>query len=143
MYKITNRTFPKLPAEEIEQKELVRILRRNDIFFFAANNENNQSFANRGHAIKLEAKAKAMGKLRGTSDLCIFGLEYIIFIELKKQRPILKSGKRGAAKSKPSEEQLEFIEKSNQYDYCKSFVAYGCDEALAILKQFKFKKDIK
>lgn len=135
MYKIRNKTFPKLPTEEMEQKELVQWLKKCGFFFFATNNENNQSFANRKHALVLEQKAKAMGKLKGTADLCIFGNNKIFFVELKRQRPILKSGKLGTPKNKPTTEQENFILNANRYDYCCSFVAYGCDEAIRLLQE--------
>lgn len=135
MYKIRNKTFPKLPTEEMEQKELVQWLKKVGFFFFATNNENNQSFANRKHAMLLEQKARAMGKLKGTLDLCVFGNKRVFFIELKRQRPILKSGNLGTPKNKPTAEQENFILNTNRYDYCFSFVAYGCDEAIEILKK--------
>jgi hypothetical protein len=134
MYKILNKTFPKLPTEDIEQKELVAFLKRCGLFVFAVKNENTQSFANRRNAIVIEQKAKQMGKLAGTPDLCVFGIDNIYFFELKRQKPLLKSGKLGSPTNKASKEQLEFIDRSNKYDYCQSYVCYGCDEVIKILK---------
>ena len=137
MYKILNKTFPSLPKEDTEQKELVQYLKKNGYFFFAINNENNQSFSNRKHAIIIETKARAMGKLKGVPDLCIFLKDTILFIELKRQRPILKSGKLGTPTNKPNKEQLDFIDKSSDYSYCHAVVAYGCDEAIEVIKKLK------
>ena len=47
MYKILNKTYTKLPTEDMEQEELVKWLIKNNYFFFATKNENNQSFNNK------------------------------------------------------------------------------------------------
>ena len=133
MYKIRNQTFSKIPSEHEEQKALVRYLKSKSIFFFAITNENNTFKQNRKYAMIAEQKAKTQGKLKGTPDLCIFLKDKILFMELKVQRPLLKSGKLGTPRNKPTFEQLDFIEKSNKYKYCESYVAYGCDEAIEIL----------
>ena len=113
MYKILNKTYSKLPTEDTEQEELVKWLIKNNSFFFATKNENNQSFNNRLVAIKIEAKAKARGKIKGTPDLCIFTDNTIVFMELKRQKPILKSGKLGKATNDATKEQLEFLKNHN------------------------------
>ena len=41
MYKILNKTYTKLPTEDMEQEELVKWLNKNNYFFFATKNENN------------------------------------------------------------------------------------------------------
>ena len=133
MYKILNKTFSKIPSEDTEQEELVKWLRKNNYFFFATKNENTQSFSNKLAAIKIEQKAKARGKLKGTPDLCIFTEDKIVFIELKRQRPILKSGKLGKPTNDATVEQLDFISKVNGYKYAYGFVAFGCDETIKIL----------
>lgn len=137
MYKIQNQTFTKIPSEEIEQQTLIRYLKKNNYFFFANVNENKQSFTNKLIATKIEAKSKSMGKIKGVSDICVFTENTIVFIELKKQRPILKSGKLGTPTNKATEEQMQFIAKVNNYKYAYGFVAYGCDEAVEILKGIK------
>ena len=134
MYKILNKTYTKLPTEDMEQEELVKWLIKNNYFFFATKNENNQSFNNRLVAIKIEAKAKARGKIKGTPDLCIFTDNTIVFMELKRQKPILKSGKLGKATNDATKEQLEFLAKVNDYQYAYGCCAFGCDAAVRILK---------
>lgn len=137
MYKILNKTYSKLPIEQVEQQELILWLKKNKYFFFSANNENSHSFSNRQAAIKIEQKAKSMGKLKGVSDLCIFTNEVILFIELKRQKPILKNGNLGKSTNDASKEQLDFIEKVSNYSYAKGYVAYGCDEAIKIISNYK------
>ena len=135
MYKIQNKTYTKIPSEEEEQKALIKYLKRNNYFFFANVNENKQSFTNKLLATKIEAKSKSMGKVKGVSDLCVFTENTIIFIELKKQRPVLKSGKLGKPTNDATDEQIEFIAKVNGFKYAYGFVAFGCDEAIKVLSK--------
>ena len=137
MYKILNKTYTNLPTEADEQKELVKWLTKNKYFFFATNNENNTFKQDRKYAMIAEQKAKANGKLKGVSDLTIFTTNTIIFLELKRQRPVLKSGKLGTPTNKPSKEQNEFIAKVNEFTYAYGCVAFGCDESIKILKGFE------
>lgn len=141
MYKILNKTYTKLPIEEEEQKELIIYLRKRykNSLVYSNNNENKHSFRDRFIALKVEAKLKAMGKLKGIPDVTAFLDDYIFFIELKRQRPILKNGNKGTPTNKPTKEQLNFIEKSNTFKYCKSFIAYGCDEAIEIIQNLQKK----
>jgi hypothetical protein len=135
MYKIQNQTFTRIPSEEEEQKALIKWLKKNNYFFFANVNENKQSFTNKFLATKIEAKSKSMGKVKGVSDLCVFTENTIVFIELKKQRPVLKNGSLGVPMSKPTDEQIEFIAKVNGFKYAYGFVAFGCDEAIRTLSK--------
>ena len=135
MYKIRNKTYSNIPLEADEQKELVRWLNSKSIFHYATTNENNTFKQNRKYAIIAEQKAKAQGKKKGVSDLTIFLNDRILFIELKRQRPILKNGNLGVAENKPSKEQTEFINSVNSYSYVYADVAYGCDEAIKIIEE--------
>ena len=139
MYKIQNQTFSKLPTEEEEQKALIRYLKKNNYFFFANVNENKQSFTNKFLATKIEAKSKSMGKVKGVSDLCVFLENTIVFIELKKQRPVLKSGKLGKPTNDATAEQMEFIAKVNGFKYAYGVVVFGCDDCIKILTNTNFK----
>jgi len=130
MYKILNTNYTNIPKEDEEQKALVNYLRKNGYFVFATNNENNTYQQNRKYAMIAEVKAKANGKVKGVSDLCVFTDDRIVFIELKRQRPILKSEKLGTPKNKPTKEQLDFIDEISLYNYATGSVAYGCDEAI-------------
>ena len=133
MYKIRNKTYLLLPKEDEEQKELVKYLKEKNYFFYATNNENNTFKQNRKYSMIAEQKAKANGKLKGVSDMTIFTSDTIVFLELKRQRPILKSGKLGTPVNKPSEEQSNFIANVNEFHYAYGCVAYGCDDAIRIL----------
>lgn len=135
MYKIRKTSYTNIPLEAEEQKELVRWLNSKCIFFYATTNENNTFKQNRKYAMIAEQKAKAQGKKKGVSDLTIFLKDKIVFLELKRQRPLLKNGKLGVAKNKPSEEQIEFLESVNSYGYAVGVVAYGCDESIKIIEE--------
>ena len=112
------------PLEEDEQKVLVQYLRLKKIFHFAPMNENKHSFSNRGLAMKLEAKAKSMGKVSGTPDLIVMLDNKMLFIELKRVK--------GSTTSKA---QKEFINKANQYPYAIAKVCKGAKEAIAFIEE--------
>lgn len=76
----------------------------------------------------LANKSKLMGKKAGVSDLVVFTKKNILFIEMKRQRKILKNGNK-SKEVLTSEAQRDFLAMVYQYDYAKSFVAYGWLEA--------------
>lgn len=59
----------------------------------------------------------------------------LLFLELKRQKKILKSWKIGASPSIVSEEQKVWVEKLNNIDNVWAFIAYGCDEAIKIIEE--------
>ena len=126
----------KIQSEETEQKKLVQYLRAKNIFHFAPLNENNQSFMNRNTAIRIEAKAKAMGKMNGVSDIIVMLKGSILFIELKRAKKRLRNGKLSTSNTKVSEAQKSFISTINDnfgnYAYAK--VCYGADEAISVIE---------
>jgi len=115
------------PLEEVEQQKLVQWLRLKKIFHFAPMNENKQSFSNRKAAFKIEAKSKSMGKINGVSDLIVMLPNKILFIELKRARKRLKSGKLSSTLSKVSNEQKSFLNAINECfnKYAYAVVCYG------------------
>ena len=124
-----------LPTEEQEQQKLVQWLRLKKIFHFAPMNENKHSFGNRTLAIRLEAKAKSMGKIKGTSDLIVMLSGKILFIELKRAKKVLKSGKLSVSHTNTSVEQLKFLQTiTESFDYADGFVCYGCDSAIEYIE---------
>ncbi len=124
-----------LPTEEQEQQKLVQWLRLKKIFHFAVGNENKHSFSNKLLAIRLEAKAKSMGKIKGTSDLIVMLPNKILFIELKRARKVLKSGKLSVSHTNTSVEQLKFLQTiTENFDYADGFVCYGAKEAIEVIE---------
>ena len=123
--------------EELEQKEFIKWLDTNKLFYFAVVNENKQSSTNKNMALRIAAKSKSMGKKSGVSDLVVFTQDKILFIEMKRQRKKLKSGKLSSEKLS-SDEQDKFIENVSKYDYADGRVCYGAVEAIEFVKMFKY-----
>ena len=125
-----------IPTEAQEQQKLVKWLRLKKIFHFAPINENQGSFTNRKVAMIQEAKAKSMGKIKGTSDLVVMLPNKILFIELKRAKRKLKSGKYSTSHTKTSPEQLEFLQTVvDDFDYADAFVCYGFEEAREFIEK--------
>ena len=124
----------KLPTEHEEQKKLIQWLRIKKIFHFANTNENNTFKQDRKYAMIAEAKAKAAGKLKGVADLTVFLPNKILFIELKRSRKTLKSGKLSVSHTNTSPEQLKFLETVNTFVYAVGMVCYGYIEAKTFIE---------
>ena len=119
--------------EQIEQKKFVKWLKLKKIFHFSVKNESGTSFDGKGKMIG--SNDKSMGKLKGVSDLIIMLDDVILFIEMKRCKKVLKSGKLSIENLlKP--EQKQFLEKVNNFSYSKGFVAYGFEEAKNIIESF-------
>ena len=126
------------PSETVEQQKLVKWLRLKKIFHFAPMNENKQSFSNRTVAFQIEAKAKSMGKMKGVSDVIVMLPNKILFIELKRARKRLKSGKLSISHTKVSDEQKSFLNTINEefYKYSIALVCYGAREAIEVVEDY-------
>lgn len=125
-----------IPIEADEQKALVQWLRAKKIFHFAPTNENNTYKQNPRYAMIAEQKAKAAGKLKGTSDLIIMLPSKILFIELKRRKKLLKNGKYSTTHTNLSKEQIDFLENVAQFEYADSAVCYGCNEAIEYISKY-------
>lgn len=119
--------------EAIQQKQFIKWLRLKNIFHFAVVNEGNSNFKGNGKFIGSEMKA--LGKLKGVSDLVILLDDEILFIEMKRCRNKLKSGKL-SSENLASKEQLNFLGRINQFKYSHGYVAYGATEAIKIVEQY-------
>lgn len=113
------------PLESDEQKALILWLKQRKIMYFAPMNENSFSFLNRDIVVKIQAKNKAMGSIKGTPDLVIFLPNKIMFLELKRR----KSGVL-------SKEQKDFLSRVNEYPYAIGGVAHGWIEASAMIEYY-------
>ena len=91
-----------------------------------------------------KAKNKKEGVRKGVSDYlvfipaekCVADDNILLFIELKRQKPILKNGKEGKPKSKPTKEQIDFLNKVRTVIGVGGGVAYGADEAIDYISKF-------
>jgi len=127
-----------IPKEETEQKTLVQWLRIKKIIHIAPMNENLQSSTNKLMAVRIEAKAKSMGKSAGVPDLFIpVANKYYhgLFIELKRRAKILKSGKKSVSHTKVSDAQNEWIQSLRHQNY-EAVVCYGWEEAKEIIEEY-------
>ena len=125
-----------IPLETEEQKDLIKWLKKNNIFHFAPTNENNSYKQNRKYAMIAEVKAKAMGKVKGTSDLIIMLPNKLLFIELKRKAKVLKSGKLSVSHTNTSDEQKSFLKAVNGFGYAEGRVCYGSAEAIEYIQSF-------
>ena len=116
-------------TEAQEQEALVEWLRIKRIFFFAPYQENPGSFLNKQVAVIQGRKARKMGKMPGVSDLVVLLDTKILFIELKRARKQLKSGKMSTSHTKVSSAQESFITEVSKYPYVRAKVCYGFLEA--------------
>ena len=99
-------------------------------------NENVGSWLDRRSAIKIEAKAKAMGKRSGVSDLVIVLHDRVLFVEMKRQCKKLKNGKISKASIAVSEKQKLFLGKVGNSSVCEAVVCYGFAEFRDFLEIF-------
>ena len=111
---------------------------------------NEESIKSMGYLMK----RKRMGWRSGVSDMMVYipaemsyvGRALILFIELKKAKRVLlrasSRGKKGdlVSQNSPTPEQLDFIDKINKVKDTQGFVAYGADEAIAVVNKFLIKK---
>jgi len=124
-----------MTSEYDEQKALVQWLKAKKIFHFANTSENNTFKQDRKYAMIAEGKAKAAGKIKGIPDLTIFLPTRILYLELKRQKKVLKSGELSNSHSKPNVQQLVVIDKINDYPYAISLVGYGAKESIELIKE--------
>ena len=88
------------------------------------------------------AKRKRMGVSKGFPDYCILvptvtqGI-CTVFIELKRQRKVLKNGKIGASPSATSEEQISWILELNKCESTEAIICYGAEEAIEYVEELK------
>ena len=125
------------PPEHQEQATLVQWLKIKKIDYFAIPNAQALSSLNKLMAIRAMNKLKAEGLVSGTSDICVFTSDYILFIEMKKRAVTTKTGKRSVAHTKVSDNQKKFLEMVEQYGYVKSSVCYGFIEAKTFIEQYQ------
>ena len=126
------------PSETIEQQKLVQWLRIKKIPHYAPTNENQSSFTNRAVALRVEAKAKSMGKSKGIPDIVIpIANKYYhhLYIELKRARKRLKNGKTSVSHTKVSPEQKKWLETLRD-EGSFAVVCYGSSMAIEVIEEY-------
>lgn len=124
-----------IPTEEHEWELLANWLR--------ANNYRSAHIANeigiKWHIWMLVNKKKKKQWLsKWFPDYCIILKRWsLLFIELKRQRKVLKSGKLWASPSLISKEQLEWIEELNNISNVQAEIAYWFQDAVTIIQNIE------
>ena len=121
----------KVPSEYEEQKIVVKYLtelkeQEKIITFFATTNENTTYKQSKKWAIIAEIKARASGKRKGVSDLCVVLWDKVLFIEMKKNDK----------KARTKKEQIEFLKDINTSTVCFGSVCYGAKDAIDYINLF-------
>jgi len=120
-----------IPSEYEEQKIVVKYLiklkeQKKIITFFATTNENTTYKQSKKWAIIAEIKARASGKRKGVSDLCVVLWDKVLFIEMKKNDK----------KARTKKEQIEFLKDINTSTTCFGSVCYGARDAIDYINLF-------
>jgi hypothetical protein len=127
--------------EYLEQCKLVQyleILKRQHkiIEYFSIENENKQSFTNRSTAIKIAQKQKKSGKKPGVSDICIILINKVLFIEMKKNRKILKNGNLSKSGISVADSQIRFLNSVATSKVVAGAVCFGFIESKEFIDSF-------
>lgn len=124
-----------IPKENYEQEQLTIWLDINLYTFSAIRNESDYN-----NIVKW-VKRKREGVRKGIPDFCIIlKMEALLFIELKRQKRILKSWKLWASPSRISEEQIKWIEKLNNISNVQCEICYWYKEAIKLIKKIEWTK---
>lgn len=126
-----------LKWENLEAERLAQWLRMNNYKFTHIANE---SWLPPKVAMMASMRKKRMWTSPWFPDYCIILKRWaLLFIELKRPKKILKSGKLGASPSTISEEQLQWIEELSKIDNIDACIAYWYEEAIKLITFFETK----
>lgn len=118
-------TLMKCHSEYDEQVAFCEYLNFVHVTYFATNNENPMSYANRKVAMIQGAKAKKAGKKKGIPDLCLlFEGGETVFIEMKR-----KSG------GTVSKDQKQWLERLRVLGF-NAYVCKGAKEAIEAVQKY-------
>ena len=124
-----------IPTENQEAEALAKWLRSHSYRFTHIANE---SGLPPRVAMLASVRKKRMGTSPGFPDYCvILRRGSLAFIELKRQKAILKNGKQGASPSTISEEQIEWIKALQEIDNVSACVCYGWQEAVETIQKLE------
>jgi len=129
----------KYTPEDLEQIKLVHFLflleRQGKIEFFYSNVNELKSKSDNFQNMLMGKKLKEMGKRKGVADITILTRKKLIFIEIKRKREVLKSGKL-SQRDLSSKEQKSFIEIVNKLSYAAGKICYGFEEAKKFIEEW-------
>ena len=123
-----------IPLETIEQQVLANRLRFNKYLFYKSPSE---TFTK---SWKQKRKNTLEWVTKWFPDICIIlKWESLLFIELKRQKRVLKSWKLWASPSVVSLEQIQWIQELNKIDNVEAHICYWADEAINLIKTIEWK----
>ena len=125
----------KIPLESYEQITFTNWLDENNYQFSAIRNESDYN------SIQKWSKRKREWVRKWISDFFIFlkNKKAWVFIELKRQKRVLKNWKLWKSPSKVSSEQYRWIDSANKIDNLAWYIAYWAKEAIEIIKDLESK----
>lgn len=121
-----------IPTESQETIALANWLRANNYFFTKNPNETFTKFYNVKRKNKLEWVSAWVPDM-----MIILKRWSLLFIELKRRKKVLKSGKLSSSNSKVSEEQKKWIEELSKIPNVQAEVCYGSNEAIALIEKLE------
>ena len=125
-----------IPTEDQECYAFADYLRINNYKFTHIWNESWQYWSK--NIVIMMNKKKKMWVSKWFPDYCIILKRWsLLFIEMKRQKKILKSWKIWASPSVISEEQLEWQEKLNEIENISCEIAYGVVDAVRIVQEYE------
>ncbi len=121
-----------IPKESEEQINLASWLKVNNYLSYKSPSETYTTSWNQ------KRKNKAEGVTKGFPDICIILKRWsLLFIELKRQKRILKSWKIWKSPSIISKEQLEWQEELNKLQNIQCEICYWFNESIKLIKELE------
>lgn len=122
-----------IPKETEEQIQLATRLRyKNYIFSKIASETYTTSWDQ-----KRKNKLEWVNKWVPDTIILLKNKNALVFIELKRQKKVLKNWDLSSSNSKVSEEQTKWIENLNKIENIGAYVCYGADEAITLIEKIE------
>ena len=128
--------WDKIPSEDTEGANLATRLRDNDYYFTHIANESGLSWSK--WIVIMMAKKKRLWTSKWIPDYFIIWKNgSMIFIELKRQKKVLKNWKLWASPSVVSEEQIKWIDKLNTINNVYAEICYWKKESVQFIEKIE------
>lgn len=125
-----------LPTEDQEAEQLANWLRSNNYNFTHIWNESWQRGTK--NIIIMMAKKKKLWVSKWFPDYCIILKRWaLLFIELKRQKKVLKSWKLWASPSVISNEQIEWLKSLNIVSNVQAELCYWAEESINLINRLE------
>lgn len=124
-----------IPKEEDEWKILAEWLRLNN---YKSTHIANEIWVSGFVWMMVNKKKVAQGLNKWFPDYCIILKRWaLLFLELKRQKRILKSWKFWASPSKISEEQIKWIEELEKLENVAAEICYWAEDWIRIIEEYE------